>query len=80
MLILNNLKVPDKERMSRIQYRLGVQVLGLGHDARSIFKRILEEGDKEVQGLSEIELLLLPGYRKSWLVREKGGPTKANCC
>ena len=73
VLILNNLKVPDKERMSRIQYRLGVQVLGLGHDARSIFKRILEEGDKEVQGLSEIELLLLQDTEKvGWLEKKAG--------
>ena len=47
VLALNNLRIPDKEGMARIQYRLAVQVLGLGHDeaARSIFNRILEEGD-----------------------------------
>ena len=69
VLVLNNLKVSDKEAMARIQYRLGVQVLGLGHDARSIFKRILEEGasDRVVQGLSEIELLLLQNEEKEGL-------------
>ena len=47
VLVLNNLTIPDKEGMARIQYRLAVQVLGLGHEeaVRSIFNRILEEGD-----------------------------------
>ena len=76
VLALNNLKVPDKEKMARIQYRLAVQVLGLGHDARAIFKRTLEDGDKEIQGLSEIEFLRLEDEETVSQLEKKTGLQK----
>ncbi|MBT5869791.1 MAG: CHAT domain-containing protein [Nitrospinaceae bacterium] len=61
VLLLKNQTISQNEGRAKNRYRLALQYIGLKHDdlADSLFQQILDEksGGKEIQGLSEIELL-----------------------